>query len=45
MSKLVKIHKHTGVWKEMRFDTKVSLKASMKVKCNEEGAGSYTTFT
>ena len=35
VSKLVKIHNHT----------KVSLKASMKVKCNEEGVGTYTTFT
>ena len=45
MSKLVKIHNHTGVWKEMRCDSKVSLKASMKVKCNEKGVGTYTTFT
>ena len=44
VSKLVKIHNHTGALKEMRYDSKVLLKASMKVKCNEEGVGTYTTF-
>ena len=44
VSKLVKIHNHTGALKEMRNDLQVSLKASMKVKCNEKGVESYTTF-